>query len=100
MMHRLVLLFFMLGCGTQQPPVTFACGDAGATCQSATQFCDTVTHTGTNPSSATSCKAFPAGCTFCACLIDSGAVNACSIGTSTCTPKDDGTYTVNESCVQ
>jgi hypothetical protein len=33
-------------------------------------------------------------------LIDSGAVSACSIGTSTCTPKDDGTYEVTESCIQ
>jgi hypothetical protein len=99
-MHRTLLLFALLGCGTSQPPVSFACGDAGATCQSATEFCDIVTKTGSNPSTTASCKAFPAGCSFCACLTDSGAVNACSIGQATCTPKDDGTYQVDESCVQ
>src|SRR4051812_41354058 len=98
MIHRLLLLF-MLGCGTSTPE-TFACGDAGATCHSATEFCDIVTKSGSNPSVTASCKPFPSGCSFCACLTDSGAVNACSIGTATCYPNSNGTYTVDESCIQ
>jgi hypothetical protein len=98
MIPRLLLLL-LAGCGTSTP-ATFACGDAGATCTTATEFCDIVTKGGATPTVTSSCKAFPVNCTFCACLIDSGAVNACSgsFGSATCTPKDDGTYTVTESC--
>jgi len=96
-MLRLSFSLLLIGCGTTSKPVSFACGDAGATCQTETEFCDVVTKSG---SSTATCKAFPSNCSFCACLTDSGAVSACAIGTATCTPNDDGTYTVNESCVQ
>ncbi|HEX4515358.1 MAG TPA: hypothetical protein VGH87_16450 [Polyangiaceae bacterium] len=93
-MMRFVPLVFVMGCGTTTPP-SFACGDSGATCQTSSQFCDIVTQSG---SVTATCETFPKGCYYCGCLTDGGVGGSC-IGTTTCTPKDDGTITVTTTCI-
>jgi hypothetical protein len=94
----------VVACGQTTSDVVFACGDAGSTCQSSTQFCSIITtisgvaNDGSAPPYTTyDCEPLINGCSTCECLIEAGA--APCHGLPSCN-SDNGAVTLRSTCNQ
>lgn len=108
MLFRTCCVVALVGCAQTAPnDVAFACGDAGSTCHSLTQYCEVVTtgggvasDSGSSSSSTFGCAPLIGACTTCDCLLDAGALSCGPGGSPPSCMSNGSALTVQIRCTQ